>query len=186
MQVSAFPDIKIAKSVQFTPYKDSLYGRISDLFDDFLKPFFVDKYAPLKLGQTIACERSVSTNSNLKIRPKVEFKVTAVETFEEEESIVEGVGSGDQIRNKKKDDYCVIGPDTEIIVDSESLDRNDDENPYDVTYDDIGGCDKQLSQIREVLELPLRHPELFRTLGISPPKGVLMHGPPGKRKLMCV
>ena len=50
---------------------------------------------------------------------------------------------------------------------------------FQVGYDDLGGVRKQLAMIREMIELPLRHPTLFKTLGVKPPKGVLLHGPPG-------
>ncbi len=53
-----------------------------------------------------------------------------------------------------------------------------------VTYNDIGGLDEQIREIREVVELPLKHPELFRELGIEPPKGVLLYGPPGTGKTL--
>ena len=53
-----------------------------------------------------------------------------------------------------------------------------------VTYDDIGGLRKQLQRIREMIELPLRYPELFDRLGIEPPKGVLLYGPPGTGKTL--
>ena len=52
----------------------------------------------------------------------------------------------------------------------------------EIGYDDIGGCDKQLAQIRELVELPLRHPQIFQSVGIPPPKGVLLYGPPGSGK----
>ena len=53
-----------------------------------------------------------------------------------------------------------------------------------VTYEDIGGLDNELEQVREMIELPMRHPELFQQLGIEPPKGVLLHGPPGTGKTL--
>ena len=53
-----------------------------------------------------------------------------------------------------------------------------------VTYNDIGGLDEQIREIREVVELPLKHPELFAELGIDPPKGVLLYGPPGCGKTL--
>lgn len=49
----------------------------------------------------------------------------------------------------------------------------------DVTYSDIGGCKEQLEKLREVVEMPLLQPERFVSLGIDPPKGVLLYGPPG-------
>ncbi|MEO7681948.1 MAG: AAA family ATPase, partial [Sphingomonas sp.] len=52
----------------------------------------------------------------------------------------------------------------------------------DVTYDDIGGMAQTIDQLRELVELPLRYPELFQRLGVDPPKGVLLHGPPGTGK----
>ena len=52
----------------------------------------------------------------------------------------------------------------------------------DVTYDDIGGMGSTIDQLREMVELPLRYPELFQRLGVDPPKGVLLHGPPGTGK----
>ena len=54
----------------------------------------------------------------------------------------------------------------------------------EVGYDDIGGVRRQLGQIREMIELPLRHPLLFKTLGIKPPRGVLLFGPPGSGKTL--
>ena len=54
----------------------------------------------------------------------------------------------------------------------------------DVTYEDIGGLERELEQVREMIELPMRHPELFKRLGIEPPKGVLLHGPPGTGKTL--
>ncbi|MFC7042725.1 CDC48 family AAA ATPase [Halonotius sp. GCM10025705] len=53
-----------------------------------------------------------------------------------------------------------------------------------VAYEDIGGLDEELEQVREMIELPMRHPELFKRLGIDPPKGVLLHGPPGTGKTL--
>jgi transitional endoplasmic reticulum ATPase len=52
----------------------------------------------------------------------------------------------------------------------------------DVTYDDLGGMRGTIDALREMVELPLRHPELFQRLGVDPPKGVLLHGPPGTGK----
>ena len=86
----------------------------------------------------------------------------------------------------------VITDETEISISEisaeEIADRGDaaggtGEGP-DVTYEDIGGLDDELEQVREMIELPMRHPELFKRLGIDPPKGVLLHGPPGTGKTL--
>ncbi|CDI84262.1 26S proteasome AAA-ATPase subunit RPT1, putative [Eimeria acervulina] len=58
------------------------------------------------------------------------------------------------------------------------------EEKPDVTYNDVGGAKEQLEQLREVLEMPLLHPERFLSLGIDPPKGVLLYGPPGTGKTL--
>ncbi|GAA4708772.1 CDC48 family AAA ATPase [Sphingomonas lutea] len=58
----------------------------------------------------------------------------------------------------------------------------DGQRRADVTYDDLGGMRDTIDALREMVELPLRHPELFQRLGVDPPKGVLLHGPPGTGK----
>jgi len=54
----------------------------------------------------------------------------------------------------------------------------------DATYEMVGGLEKQIREMKEVIELPIKHPELFESLGISQPKGVLMYGPPGTGKTL--
>jgi transitional endoplasmic reticulum ATPase len=62
--------------------------------------------------------------------------------------------------------------------------QDDGERRADVTYDDLGGMKDTIDALREMVELPLRHPELFQRLGVDPPKGVLLHGPPGTGKTL--
>jgi len=54
----------------------------------------------------------------------------------------------------------------------------------DATYDMVGGLGKQIQEMKEVIELPIKHPELFEALGVAQPKGILMHGPPGTGKTL--
>ncbi|HEX6072328.1 MAG TPA: AAA family ATPase, partial [Sphingomicrobium sp.] len=60
----------------------------------------------------------------------------------------------------------------------------DGQRRADVTYDDLGGMRGTIDALRELVELPLRHPELFHRLGVDPPRGVLLHGPPGTGKTL--
>ncbi len=72
---------------------------------------------------------------------------------------------------------------TELSVKTEPVEVTQIERPS-VTYEDIGGLEEELQRIREMIELPLKHPEVFSRLGIDPPKGVLLFGPPGTGKTL--
>ncbi len=72
---------------------------------------------------------------------------------------------------------------TEIKVLSEAVDIAE-ESAVSITYEDIGGLHEEVKKVREMIELPLKHPELFQKLGIEPPKGVLLYGPPGTGKTL--
>jgi AAA family ATPase, CDC48 subfamily len=110
--------------------------------------------------------------------------------------ILEGrpVTKGEQIRIEMITNYLMMvvvsttppGPvvitrDTVINITSEQIEGF---QFRDVTYEDIGGLSREIRAIREMVELPLRHPEVFQKLGITPPKGVLLHGPPGTGKTL--
>ncbi len=75
-----------------------------------------------------------------------------------------------------------IGPETVVELLPEFTAKVAGERRADVTYDDLGGMASTIDALREMVELPLRHPELFQRLGVDPPKGVLLHGPPGTGK----
>ncbi len=77
----------------------------------------------------------------------------------------------------------IVTEETLIKVSPKSVEVTE-EKIMDVTYEDIGGLGEEVKQIREMVEVPLRHPEIFETMGIQPPKGVLLHGPPGTGKTL--
>lgn len=99
-------------------------------------------------------------------------------------------------------EFCIVAQDTVIHTgmlichpygfilltdpsEGDPVKREEEEsNLNDVGYDDIGGCRKQMAQIRELVELPLRHPQLFKSIGIKPPRGILLFGPPGTGKTL--
>ncbi len=76
----------------------------------------------------------------------------------------------------------IIGASTEIRI-SEKVVKEEMKIPR-ITYEDIGGLRDEIKQVREMIELPLKHPELFERLGVEAPKGVLLHGPPGTGKTL--
>ena len=95
-----------------------------------------------------------------------------------------------KIAETDPDGTVVVTDSTEVSISqtaaeeiASGADAGDDSTPS-VAYEDIGGLDRELEQVREMIELPMRHPELFQRLGIEPPKGVLLHGPPGTGKTL--
>jgi len=80
-------------------------------------------------------------------------------------------------------DAVIIGPDTAISISEKPVKEQAMKVPR-ITYEDIGGLDEVIKQVREMIELPLKYPELFEKIGVEAPKGVLLHGPPGTGKTL--
>ena len=83
-----------------------------------------------------------------------------------------------------KADAVRIHLDTKISISEKTHKELEELEARRVTYEDIGGLEEEIQKIREMIELPIRHPELFKRIGIDPPKGVLLHGPPGTGKTL--
>ena len=78
---------------------------------------------------------------------------------------------------------CLITENTEVVLNPKAVDVSDDKIP-EITYEDIGGLEDEIKKLREMVEIPLKHPEIFEKLGVEPPKGVLLYGPPGAGKTL--
>ncbi|GAB5361014.1 hypothetical protein AAMO2058_000677900 [Amorphochlora amoebiformis] len=154
--VQSISDTPYGKAVHVLPFEDTVQGISGNIFETYLKPYFLEAYRPVRKGDTFIVREG--------FRP-VEFKVMEIDAPDNSE-------------------YCIVAPETVIHCDGDPIKREDHEKGLDVGYEDIGGVRKQLAAIREMIELPLRHPTLFKTLGVKPPKGVLLHGPPGTGKTL--
>lgn len=107
----------------------------------------------------------------LAVVPGDKVRVTIMGARHQELSVVDAIPSGP----------VLISPSTVLKIGGE---RASGKEKTGVTYEDVGGLHKEIQRIREMIELPLKHPELFERLGIDAPKGVLLHGPPGCGKTM--
>jgi len=77
-----------------------------------------------------------------------------------------------------------IVPSTKITISTKPVSESEISKMPDVTYEDIGGLKDEIQKVREMIEMPMKHPEVFSKLGIDPPKGVLLYGPPGTGKTL--
>jgi len=108
--------------------------------------------------------------------------------LEEETSTrnVGGFGFGDLkfiVAETNPKNGVIISDTTEVVLNPEAIEIKEEAVP-EVTYEDVGGLSDEIKKIREMVELPLKHPEIFERLGIEAPKGVLLHGPPGTGKTL--
>ena len=80
--------------------------------------------------------------------------------------------------------HVKITSNTKVKVHTKFVDPKSVKSAPSITYDDIGGLKEEVSQIREMIEIPMKHPEVFERVGITAPKGVLLYGPPGTGKTL--
>ena len=81
------------------------------------------------------------------------------------------------------DGVCLITEDTDVELREEPI-SGFEKTGGGITYEDIGGLQNEIQRVREMVELPMKHPQIFSKLGIEPPQGVLLHGPPGTGKTL--
>jgi transitional endoplasmic reticulum ATPase len=99
-----------------------------------------------------------------------------------------GLGGGTaQIRflvvNSNPNQPVIITENTEVALNPKAVEMTDEKIP-EIAYEDIGGLSEEIKKIREMVEIPLKHPEIFNQLGVEPPKGILLYGPPGTGKTL--
>ncbi|KAL6122440.1 hypothetical protein NUSPORA_00523 [Nucleospora cyclopteri] len=150
--------IKRAHFVSIASIEETVAALEGDIFTDSIAPYFDSISIPF-----------VTKGSIYKIAAgfmSIEVKVTEIKEEGSEEEV----------------NHALV-VDTTIINATETIKRSEVEKEQaKIGYDDIGGCRRQMAQIRECVELPLKHPELFTKIGIKPPRGILLHGPPGTGK----
>jgi transitional endoplasmic reticulum ATPase len=160
--VTAAPSVKFGKAVLILPYSESLkQANIDDteeakIFDNYIKPYFEGKFRSLHRGDSFHIDGPLGS---------IEFQCVEIDSVE-----VDG------------DTACVVVDDTVIECDGEPIEKEAADDLEGAGYDKIGGASKHLAAIRELVELPLRHPELWQKLGINTPRGVLLTGPSGSGK----
>jgi len=147
-------EVPYGVKIKVLPIDDTIEGLTGNIFETYLKPYFVESFRPVRVGDVFLVRGAMRA---------VEFKVV----------------------NTDPDPFCMVTKETLIHTEGEPIKREDEEKELNaIGYDDIGGCRKQLAQIRELVELPIRHPQLFKNIGVKPPKGILLYGPPGTGKTL--
>jgi transitional endoplasmic reticulum ATPase len=154
VSVQPCPDVKYGKRIHVLPIDDTVEGLTGSILHVYLKPYFLEAYRPIHKGDLFIVRGGMRA---------VEFKVMETDPSP----------------------FCIVAPDTVIHCEGEPVKREEEEDSLNsIGYDDIGGCRKQLAQIKEMVELPLRHPSLFKAIGVKPPRGILLYGPPGTGKTL--
>ena len=156
--VVAAPDVKFGRAVLVLPFEDSLGSAglesgDKSIFEDYLKPYFAGKFRALHRGDSFHVDGPSGV---------LEFQCVDIDSVEVD-----------------NDTACVVVEETIIECDGDPVDRDDVDDLENAGYDTIGGAKKHLAAVRELVELPLKHPELWGKLGINPPRGVLLTGPSG-------
>ncbi|MEK6946309.1 MAG: CDC48 family AAA ATPase [Nanoarchaeota archaeon] len=168
--------VKEAKKIIIAPARKGIVIRASpEIFKQGLLGRAVVKGDIVSLG---GARRRKSTMANNPFFDEDIFSIL-------DESMM-GIGFGDikfVVVDTNPKSAVIILDQTEIEFRSEAVEVEEERVP-EVSYEDVGGLEDEIKKVREMVELPLKHPEIFERLGIEAPKGVLLHGPPGTGKTL--
>lgn len=173
---------EVAHSVTFSPLKDSLHSlELAEGGDEIGEDELIGRFVAPYLDLEEAGEVVLKAGHTLVLRDangaSLEFTVSHVDTEGEEEEEEEGEAATEETESVAS--AGIADASTQVIVGS-PVDRAE----VGLGYDSVGGCGKAIKLMQELVELPLRFPELWTTAGVPTPKGVLLHGPPGCGKTL--
>ncbi|GFS45762.1 ATPase, AAA-type, CDC48 protein [Actinidia rufa] len=162
--------VKYGKQVHILPVEETVEGVTENLFDAYLKPMCFATHVPI-LPSTMfvhitPVHNEVAVNDRNLFPGSIPRPVRKGDLF-----LVRGGMRSVEFKIIETDppEYCVVAPDTEIFCEGEPVRKEEDR------LDDVGGVRKQMAQIRELVELPLKNPQLFKSIGVKPPKGILLY-----------
>lgn len=170
------PELVEAKKVvlnpltEFVPHQTTLNN---------LKKSLLKK--PIVSGDILCIKSNSNSNNRRILSQNNNFAIDIFSSIQDEFLGFNPNGAKFKVSVTKPSGFLFIGPNTAVEISN----KTEDEMEYSgINYEDIGGLKSQLTKIRELVELPLRHPEIFSRLGINPPKGILLYGPPGTGKTL--
>lgn len=169
-------EIKEAKKITIAPDRKGIIVRASNpnIFKQGL------------LGRALAKGDIISLGGTRQRRNTMSSSPFGEDIFGSLNNLPAGFGFSDikfRVVDTNPKQAVVITDLTEVVFNPEAVELTE-ESALVVTYEDIGGLHDEITKVREMVELPLKHPEIFERLGIEPPKGVLLHGPPGTGKTL--
>jgi transitional endoplasmic reticulum ATPase len=165
---------KRAKTVSIAPAQKGVFIQ--------MRP---DTFKQALLGRAVM-KGDVITLGGTKRRRKTFSGSPFEDIFSVFEEMNVGFGFGDikfVVVNTNPKGAVLITGETQVTVSHEAVELEEKKVP-EVSYEDIGGLGSELTKIREMVEIPMKHPEVFERLGVEPPKGVLLYGPPGTGKTL--
>ncbi|XP_058439949.1 ATPase family gene 2 protein homolog A isoform X2 [Marmota monax] len=161
------PQSPASRSTPCKPVDDKFINKANDISLDITQNFGDGSGLELEGSTALKCSFESSREGNKQVI--------------NEERLLKSSNTGGKCNT---DTFYFISSTTRINLTKSCTNSKEQDNPFKVTYDMIGGLSSQLKAIREIIELPLKQPELFKSYGIPAPRGVLLYGPPGTGKTM--